>query len=71
MNVANDKTGAGSNVPAKVVIRDLFKIFGNDPKMGLEQVRKGVDKSDLLEHHGQVLGLRDINVEMGEGQSML
>jgi len=68
MNVANDRTGAGSNVPAKVVIRDLFKIFGNDPKMGLEQVRKGVDKSDLLEHHGQVLGLRDINVEMGEGQ---
>ena len=57
-----------NNVNAKVIIRDLFKIFGDNPKSGLEQVRNGVDKSDLLEHHGQVLGLRDINVDIGEGQ---
>lgn len=53
---------------AKVVIKNLYKIFGNNPSLGLEHVRNGVDKTDLLEHHGQVLGLRDINVEMGEGQ---
>ena len=38
-----------NKVTAKVVIRDLFKIFGDNPKMGLEQVRNGVDKADLLE----------------------
>ena len=61
-------TNTKSSVPAKVVIRNLFKIFGNNPKMGLEHVQNGMGKSDLLEQHGQVLGLRDINVEMGEGQ---
>jgi glycine betaine/proline transport system ATP-binding protein len=66
MTVAD--TNIKSSVPAKVVIRNLFKVFGNNPKMGLEHVRSGMGKSDLLEQHGQVLGLRDINVEMGEGQ---
>ena len=59
---------ASNPVPAKVVIRNLYKIFGNNPKMGLEHVRNGVGKVDLLEQYGQVLGLRDINVDIGEGQ---
>ena len=68
-NVATENTlNTAPSAPAKVVIRDLFKIFGSDPKMGLQQVRNGVNKTDLLDQHGQVLGLRDINVEMGEGQ---
>ncbi|MFT4727717.1 MAG: glycine betaine/proline transport system ATP-binding protein [Granulosicoccus sp.] len=66
--MADKNTKAQSSVPAKVVIRNLFKIFGDNPKMGLEHVRNGLGKNDLLEQHGQVLGLRDINVHMGEGQ---
>jgi len=66
--VSDTNAKTQSAAPAKVVIRNLFKIFGDNPKMGLEQVRNGVDKSELLEQYGQVLGLRDINVEMGEGQ---
>ena len=66
--MADKNTNMQSSVPAKVIIRNLFKIFGSNPKMGLEHVRNCVDKNDLLEQHGQVLGLRDINVEMGEGQ---
>lgn len=65
--MAQDNTSQIAKAPAKVVIRDLFKIFGSNPKKGLQQVINGVDKSDLLENYGQVLGLRDINVEIGEG----
>ena len=57
-----------ANENAKVVIRDLYKIFGTEPETALEHVRNGVGKVDLLEQHGHVLGLRDINVEMGEGK---
>lgn len=53
---------------AKVVIKNLYKLFGDNPKLGLEHVRNGVDKTELLERYGQVLGLRDINVEIGEGR---
>ena len=66
--MASDYTLNKASVPAKVVIKDLYKIFGTNPKMGLQHVRNGVNKTDLLDQYGQVLGLRDINVEMGEGQ---
>ncbi|MBU2533807.1 MAG: betaine/proline/choline family ABC transporter ATP-binding protein [Alphaproteobacteria bacterium] len=52
----------------KVVIRDLYKIFGPDPQSVLEYAREGMSKSDLLDKHGHILGLRDINVEMAEGE---
>ncbi|MEM8975837.1 MAG: betaine/proline/choline family ABC transporter ATP-binding protein [Pseudomonadota bacterium] len=52
----------------KVVIKSLYKIFGPDPAMALEHVRGGMSKADLLENEGHVLGLRDINVDMGDGE---
>ena len=52
----------------KVVIRGLYKIFGPDPEAALRQVLHGVGKVELLENHGHVLGLRDINVAMDEGE---
>ena len=53
--------------PVKVEIRDLYKIFGPDPQMALEQARAGVDKATLLNEYGHVLGLADIDVKMREG----
>lgn len=57
-----------SNNPTKVQIKNLYKIFGTDPKAALQHVLNGVTKPDLLEQHMHVLGLRDINVDMGEGE---
>ncbi len=48
----------------KIAIRGLYKIFGDDPEAALEHVRAGVGKTELLEQHGHVLGLHDINVDM-------
>lgn len=50
----------------KIAIRSLYKIFGVDPKAALDQVRAGVGKADLLERHGHVLGLQDIDIDMHE-----
>ena len=33
----------------------------------MPHVRDGVDKQDLLENHGHVLGLRDINLTVAAG----
>ena len=51
----------------KIAIRSLYKIFGDDPEGALEHVRAGVGKTELLERHGHVLGLQDIDVDMREG----
>lgn len=53
--------------PNKVEIRNLYKIFGEDPQTALKHVLNGVTKPELLEQYGHVLGLRDINVDIVEG----
>jgi len=52
----------------KISIKNLYKIFGPTPDVALEYVRKGMNKADLLEQQRHVLGLRDINVDMREGE---
>ncbi|WP_425044292.1 quaternary amine ABC transporter ATP-binding protein [Primorskyibacter sp. S87] len=52
----------------KISIRNLYKLFGANPSAALEHVLAGAGKADLLNQHGHVLGLKDINVDMREGE---
>ena len=52
----------------KISIRNLYKIFGRAPQEALVQAKAGMHKTELLETHNHVLGLRDINVDMQEGE---
>jgi len=53
----------------KISIRELYKIFGSDPRGALAHVREeGVTKPELLEKYLHVLGLSDINVNMRSGR---
>ena len=48
----------------KVSIKNLYKIFGSNPASVLEHAQKGMSKADLLEQHGHVLGLKDVNIDI-------
>ena len=50
----------------KIQIKNLYKIFGKNPKSALEQVKNGINKDELLEKHNHVLGLKDINLDNKE-----
>ena len=50
----------------KIKIEALYKIFGKNPKEGMEHVKNGVDKNELLEKYNHVLGLKDINLNIRE-----
>lgn len=52
-----------------ISIRNLYKIFGSTPDVMMEHVRNGVGKEELLEEHGHVLGLQNINVDMQRGET--
>lgn len=52
----------------KVRLRGVYKIFGTKSEEMMELVRAGMRKNDLLEQHGHVLGLQDINVDMQAGE---
>ena len=49
---------------AKIKIKNLYKIFGKNPKNAMEHVKNGVGKDELLEKHNHVLGLKDINLDI-------
>ena len=49
---------------AKVKIENLYKIFGRKPKSVLDHVKNGMSKTELLEKHKHVLGLKDINIDV-------
>lgn len=53
---------------AMISIRNLYKVFGGDPKGMMQYVHAGMDKEQLNAAHNHVLGLRDINVDMREGE---
>ena len=48
----------------KIQIKNLYKIFGNNAEGGMDLVSDGISKQELLEDHGHVLGLRDINIDV-------
>jgi glycine betaine/proline transport system ATP-binding protein len=48
----------------KVQIKNLYKIFGSKPTMALNHVKAGVSKQELLDGHGHVLGLKNINIDI-------
>ncbi len=52
----------------KISIRNLYKVFGEQPQAVLEHVLAGISKTELLEKHHHVLGLREINVDMLDGK---
>ncbi len=52
----------------KISIRNLYKIFGARPEAALGHVLQGTGKTELLDKHKHVLGLKDINIDMCEGE---
>ena len=50
----------------KIKIESLYKIFGTNPQMGMEHVKNGVGKDELLSKYSHVLGLQDINLNVEE-----
>jgi glycine betaine/proline transport system ATP-binding protein len=48
----------------KVQIKDLYKIFGSKPTMALDHVKAGMSKQELLNGHGHVLGLKNVNIDI-------
>ena len=56
------------NQAIKMAVRGCYKIFGSAPEQMVERVRAGMSKTELLQQHAHVCGLRDINVDMRAGQ---
>ncbi len=49
-------------------VKNLYKVFGSDPRSIMPLVREGRSKDEILAETGHTVGLRDINLEIEKGQ---
>mgnify|MGYP002623168884 FL=1 len=52
----------------RLVIRHLYKVFGNRPQDAMRVVREGLDKDAIFERTGQTLGVNDASFSVREGE---
>ena len=53
---------------SKIIINNLYKIFGQNPRKGLELVKKGKTKEEIYEMTGLTVGVQDASFEVKKGE---
>lgn len=54
--------------PDKIVVRNLFKVFGDNPQQAMELVRQGLGKDEIFARTGQTIGVHDASFTIREGE---
>lgn len=52
----------------KIIVKNLYKVFGNHPKQAMKMLHSGVDKSEIQKKTGQVVGVCDASFTVKEGE---
>ncbi|KAA6184017.1 glycine betaine/L-proline ABC transporter ATP-binding protein ProV [Thiohalocapsa marina] len=65
-NESNASSGNGQEV--KVVVENLYKIFGDQPEEALRLLREGVDKDQIFDRTGQTVGVCDASFSIRKGE---
>lgn len=52
----------------KILVKNLYKVFGNDPKRALGMLAQGRDKDTIFRETGMVTGVIDANFHVDEGE---
>ncbi|MCB2184221.1 MAG: glycine betaine/L-proline ABC transporter ATP-binding protein ProV [Desulfobulbaceae bacterium] len=55
-------------MPEKIVVKNLYKIFGNAPGDAMHLLRQGVEKDEIFERCGQTVGVCDASFSVCEGE---
>ncbi|MCF3640182.1 glycine betaine/L-proline ABC transporter ATP-binding protein [Rhizobium sp. TRM95111] len=50
---------------AEIAIRNVYKIFGREPRKALAMARDGIDKAEILAKTGCSVGLNDVSLTIG------
>jgi glycine betaine/proline transport system ATP-binding protein len=55
-------------VAEKVVVRNLYKVFGPNPAVAMDLLRQGHTKEQIFQQTGLVVGVKDANFSVNEGE---
>ncbi len=59
---------SGAENPPQIIIRDLWKVFGRDPKRVLGKKYRDLGKDEIQKKTGCVVGMREVSLEIRKGQ---
>ncbi|TWC31119.1 glycine betaine/proline transport system ATP-binding protein [Pseudomonas sp. SJZ079] len=52
----------------KIVVKNLFKVFGDKPQDAIDKVKQGWGKDKILAESGAVIGVSDVSFSVEEGE---
>ena len=55
----------------KIVVKNLYKIFGTRPERALKLYQEGLSKDDIMEKTKQTIGIADVSFTVNEGEILV
>jgi glycine betaine/proline transport system ATP-binding protein len=52
----------------KIVVQNLYKVFGEQPQQAIDLLRQGMSKEQILAEKGAVIGVSDVSFSVEEGE---
>jgi glycine betaine/proline transport system ATP-binding protein len=52
----------------KIIVKDLFKIFGPQPEKAMKLLKQGLDKSAIFEKTGMTVGVNNAAFTINQGE---
>jgi len=56
------------NAPAKIVVHNLVKVFGNRPAAAMQMLAAGRHKDEIFQRTGQIVGVQNASFEIRSGE---
>ena len=56
---------------SKIEVKNVYKIFGNNPSKVLPMVQDGATKEEILEKTGHTVGLDNVSLSIEEGETFV
>jgi glycine betaine/proline transport system ATP-binding protein len=68
MNTTSNAARSNEATEAKVIVKNLYKVFGNKPDAAMQMLYDGKHKDEVLRQTGQVVGVLDASFEINKGE---
>ena len=68
MNTSPAKSASIKITDAKIVVRNLCKVFGNKPEVAVKMLKDGMHKDDIQKQTGLVVGVQNASFEIMKGE---
>lgn len=56
---------------SKLIVKNLYKVFGNNPKQGMKLLKEGKSKDEILDKTSLTVGVDNVSFDVKEGETFV